>query len=890
MAKDKLTKGEENVQNALLKGDYIEAQRQIDNKENNIRPVYRAIFEASLAFGEGDDQKAWREIAEGLKSDGRNYELYVMLGEYYMPRNPQQAYLCYENALFYCDDEEDSGAIRRMLADLLEEGVSVPKTAIVILSYNLLGMTRDCIESIRKTTYEDTREIIVVDNASSDGSTEWLRKQKDIKLLCNKENMGFPAGCNQGIGLTEKDADILLLNNDTVMTENALFWLRMGLYEKKKVGSTGCVSNYVSNLQAVVENGKSRQFYLDFARKNNVPSENPYLPKVYLVGFALLLKRTVLDKIGLLDERFSPGNFEDNDICLRVSLAGYSNVLCKNSFIIHWGSQSFGREPQKYGDLMELNENKFFGKWSSIGLNYTDYWGMRPDLLSLYDRYCAAPENSVMTVGTGCGAFLSELRDKYPNLQFYGMEQNHFMAQAAGGMADIICADLDIWQGDDLAESFDVIFLTEAPERMKDIQRILKELAKMLKKDGHLVATFLNKNHYFWITDLDRNAEFFDQKQILEMLDDAGLSVNTWAYQRTTKLSAKQEETVDKLQAEHPEISREELLTYRWIVVIDKQKAGIRFDSKMAVCIPTYERSEVVADVLQHCAGVYRRYGLDVYYYDSSRDNRTKEVIESYQKAGYDNLHYIWVDPEVPLTVRPYKFEQAFKMTGIRKEYEYMWYLRDRCWCEEKTLRLIYRAMAEEHDLIFLDVGHPDEAEELLICNDADIFYHRCGDYATSMDTVIYNVKAMLKDDFNMEKFLQKYSGECRLYFPHFILIFEQLAKKKRPDICLLSGKNMGIIHSRKGHSGWNDERLKIWAECWVQANEVLPECYTDRGDIIKRTASFPWILGDVNLLAELHDKGILTPEYFEEIKECWKKVSDIPVQVLREIAYGEYR
>lgn len=881
MAKDKLTKGEENVQNALLKGDYIEAQRQIDNKENNIRPVYRAIFGASLAFGERDYQKAWLEITEGLKADGRNYELYVMLGEYYMHRNPQQAYLCYENALFYCEDEEDSREIRGMLEGLLKEGISVPKTAIVILSYNLLGMTRECIESIRKTTYEDIREIIVVDNASSDGSAEWLRKQKDIKLLCNKENTGFPAGCNQGIGLAEKDSDILLLNNDTVMTDNALFWLRMGLYEKKKVGSTGCVSNYVSNLQSVVENGKSRQFYLDFARKNNVPSENPYLPKVYLVGFALLLKRIVLDKIGLLDERFSPGNFEDNDICLRVSLAGYSNVLCKNSFIIHWGSQSFGREPQKYCNLMELNENKFFGKWSSIGLDYTDYWGMRPDLLSLYDRYCAAPGNNVMAVGTGCGAFLSELRDKYPNLQFYGMEQNHFMAQAAGGMADIICADLDTWQGDDFAESFDVIFLTEAPERMKDIQKIIKEFAKMLKKDGHLVTTFLNKNHYFRITDLDRNAELIDQKQIVEMLDDAGLSVNTWGYQRTTNLSAEQEEIVDKLQAEHPEISREKLLTYRWIVVTDKQKMGIRFDSKMAVCIPTYERPEVVEDVLQHCVGLYRRYGLDVYYYDSSRDNRTKEVIESYQKAGYENLHYIWVDPEMN------KVDLVFTMDGVQKEYEYMWYLRDRCWCEEKTLRLMYRAMENEHDLIFLDVGHPEETEELQICRDADVFYHRCGDYATSMDATLYNVKTMLKDDFSMEGFKAKYDGEYSKSFQHFLFLFEQLSKKKKPDVCLLSGKNMAVVHSREGVSTWSDKRLEIWAKHWVQANEALPECYTDRGDIIKRTASFPWILGDVNHLVKLHDEGILTPEYFEEIKEYWKKVSDIPVQVLRKIAYG---
>lgn len=884
MAKIRLNKNEKNVQNALLEGRYEEAQKQIDDERNNIRPVYRAIFRASLAFEKGDYQKAWGEIAEGLRIDGKNYELYVMLGEHYASRNLWQAYLCYENALFYCDDEEDSAEIRGMLDRLSEEGISVPKTAIVILSYNLLDMTRDCIESIRKTTCEDAREIIVVDNASADGSAEWLRKQKDIKLLCNKENTGFPAGCNQGIELAEKDSDILLLNNDTVMTDNALFWLRMGLYEKKKVGSTGCVSNYVSNLQAVVENGKSRQFYLDFARKNNVPSENPYLPKVYLVGFALLIKRVVLDEIGLLDERFSPGNYEDNDICLRISLAGYSNVLCKNSFIIHWGSQSFGREPQKYGDLMGVNEKKFYEKWSSIRLDFRDYWVVGLEQLSVYDTYCTSPENSVMVVGTGCGAFLSILRDRYPGIQLCGIEQNHFLARAAGGIADIICADLDTWQGDDLAESFDVIFLTEAPERMKDIRKILKELAKMLKKDGHLVATFLNKDHYLKMTDLGANTDVFDQKQIVEMLDYAGLSVNNWAYQQIKNAATEQEETVDKLQAEHPEISREELLIYRWIVVTDKKKTDIRFDSKMAVCIPTYERPEVVEDVLQHCAGLYRRYGLDVYYYDSSHDNRTKKVIESYQSAGYDNLHYIWVDPEAN------KVDLVFTMDGIRKEYKYMWYLRDRCWCEEKTLRLMYRAMEEEHDLIFLDIGHPNEAEELSICSDANAFYHRCGDYATSMDAVLYNVKGMLKDDFSMEGFKAKYNGEYSKSFQHFLFIFEQLSKKKKPDICLLSGKNMAVVHSRKGASTWSDKRLEIWAKHWVQANEALPDCYTDRRDIIKRTASFPWILGNVNHLVKLHDEGILTPEYFEEIKEYWKKVSDIPVQVLRKIAYGEYR
>ena len=70
--------------------------------------------------------------------------------------------------------------------------------------------------------------------------------------------------------------------------------------------------------------------------------------------------------------------------------------------------------------------------------------------------------------------------------------------------------------------------------------------------------------------------------------------------------------------------------------------------------------------------------------------------------------------------------------------------------------------------------------------------------------------------------------------------------------------------------------------------SESLPDCYTDREDVIKRTASFPWILGDLNALKDLHERGVLTPEYFEEIKVFWEKVSNIPLEVLRQIAYGE--
>ena len=103
------------------------------------------------------------------------------------------------------------------------------KTAIIIISYNACSFMQENIESIRKTVADNYR-IIVVDNASTDGVSEWLKSQEDeysdISVIYNNTNAGFPAACNQGVGLTIgtewEDANIFLLNNDTRLCENSI--------------------------------------------------------------------------------------------------------------------------------------------------------------------------------------------------------------------------------------------------------------------------------------------------------------------------------------------------------------------------------------------------------------------------------------------------------------------------------------------------------------------------------------------------------------------------------------------------------------------------------------------------------------------------------------------
>ena len=104
------------------------------------------------------------------------------------------------------------------------------------------------------------------------------------------------------------------MNNDTVVPPNAIFWLRMGLYENEQVGAVGSVSNHVNNDQMVKEKLGSCEEYYAYGMKRNIPMLYPYEKKAWLTGFAVMFKREVLEKVGYLDERFSPGNYEDNDL------------------------------------------------------------------------------------------------------------------------------------------------------------------------------------------------------------------------------------------------------------------------------------------------------------------------------------------------------------------------------------------------------------------------------------------------------------------------------------------------------------------------------------------------------------------------------------------------
>ncbi|HEX3075031.1 MAG TPA: glycosyltransferase, partial [Ignavibacteriales bacterium] len=242
-------------------------------------------------------------------------------------------------------------------------------TSIIILTYNQLEYTRKCVDSIIKYTPEKY-EIIFVDNASADGTPKYLEglktKNANIKLIKNDANLGFPKAVNQGIKAAEGEY-ILVANNDIHATEGWLSSLINKIELKNEYGIAGPLSNKVSGFQ-IDKNAKydTDAQMLKYAANLSRTNKDKYFEFPRVAFLCTLIKREVIDKVGGLDERFTPGNYEDDDYCLRAQKAGYKTIIVQDAFIHHYGSKSFTADGMaKYAERLRINRDIFVDKWGA---------------------------------------------------------------------------------------------------------------------------------------------------------------------------------------------------------------------------------------------------------------------------------------------------------------------------------------------------------------------------------------------------------------------------------------------------------------------------------------------------------------------------------------------
>lgn len=215
-----------------------------------------------------------------------------------------------------------------------------PKVSIIILNWNGKEDTIECLESLKQITYSNY-EIILVDNGSTDGSVEVLKKQyPEIEIIENSQNLGYAEGNNVGIRKAiEKNVDyILLLNNDTIVSPEFLEELVKVAEGNSKIGIVGPKICYYSNPNKIwAIGGKINLFTGSIGNYGDGQDENKYKGiKVvdYVSGCALLFKSEVVKKVGLLDKEYFL-YFEETDWNCRARKMGYISVINCNTQILH---------------------------------------------------------------------------------------------------------------------------------------------------------------------------------------------------------------------------------------------------------------------------------------------------------------------------------------------------------------------------------------------------------------------------------------------------------------------------------------------------------------------------------------------------------------------------
>lgn len=241
--------------------------------------------------------------------------------------------------------------------------------SIVIPVFNRLDMTQPCLEAIHRETKAGTFEIVVVDNASSDGTQEYLEAAQAagrLRTIRNPENFGFARAINQGIRVARGEF-ILMLNNDTIPLPGWLEAMVNEISSTVSIGAVGACLLYPGGeliqhggVTIGAGQGLLHPYHKDRLRRlDRVPAARQTRDTQAVTGACLLVRRPVVDRIGLLDEAYVNG-FEDVDFCFRIITAGWRIRYSAESRVIHHESMTPGRKKHE-----EANYRRMNARWKS---------------------------------------------------------------------------------------------------------------------------------------------------------------------------------------------------------------------------------------------------------------------------------------------------------------------------------------------------------------------------------------------------------------------------------------------------------------------------------------------------------------------------------------------
>jgi O-antigen biosynthesis protein len=246
---------------------------------------------------------------------------------------------------------------------------SDPSSSIIIPVFNNVEHTQKCLGRLKQLNTKHPSDIIIIDNASSDGTGLFLKDIDGIAhVITNAKNRGFGAACNQGASVS-RSKYLVFLNNDTLPDPAWLDALIDMMEQDTTIGAAGS--------RLVYPDGRLQEagglVFQDASGWNFGHSGDPDAPQFtepcevdYCSGAALIIRRELFERLGGFDPRYAPAYYEDTDICFGVRSLGYKVMYCPHATVIHHGGATGGvDESSGLKRYQTINRWKFAAKWAS---------------------------------------------------------------------------------------------------------------------------------------------------------------------------------------------------------------------------------------------------------------------------------------------------------------------------------------------------------------------------------------------------------------------------------------------------------------------------------------------------------------------------------------------
>lgn len=295
---------------------------------------------------------------------------------------------------------------------------------------------------------------------------------------------------------------------------------------------------------------------------------------------------------------------------------------------------------------------------------------------------------------------------------------------------------------------------------------------------------------------------------------------------------------------------------------------------EIALCVLTYNGADIVDDVLTNCVNDYFNEGIDIYYFDSSMDNKTKDVVEKYIEQGYTNLYYINMPEESSIG----RTKAIMSGEHFVKEYDYVWPTKNRSYLSVSGLKKVKEIMNLGPDVIVcMGLGNNENIYEY---NEPTELYRDFAWIMTSLDAVIYKTQRIFSDYDKAEYYIG--------FNEFYSYLFNRLPQISNMRALVIDNITLRFINSQLGKSKYNV--IDVWKTQWVGVNEQLPACYdVYKAYVVKSTVRLPWLLGNITRVVELHEQNLIREDNLEEISVDWEKVSDVPFVVVEKIARNQF-